>query len=399
MPYFKWYGVDITGTYRSGYCFAPSQELLDCLLIKQEVALLKAQPVSMPRLGHGITKTCMVQLLSQLAVLVHSGVFLADALIIVAEQSSNPYMQEMVYALAEHIHKGISFSDACKYYPHYFTPLMIHTIQIGQETGALASALEQVCEHILMMENFNKELKSAALMPAITFLFFVCIAATIVFGIMPRFIQMLSLKHTDIPPITRFLMHISSSICIYHVLGAVLVIALGILCTTWYYRSTKGKYVIDKSITHIPCIGPLTTTMWSIYYLRSLALLIKTGMPLVPAMRIAAHTIDNAYWHLSALHMSKEVEAGKLLSQAMVQEQRLFGRDIQALVAVGEQSTRLSDLLTHAADNAQKHVKRQLAFYVQVFQPLLLLIIGLCIAGLIAATYIPILTMSSSLGF
>lgn len=399
MPYFKWRGIDIMGRYRSGYCFAPSQELLDRLLIKQEIALLKAQSVSMPRLGHRITKTCMVQLVSQLAVLLHSGVFLADALIIVAEQSSNPYMQEMVYALAEHIHNGTAFSDACRYYPHYFTPLMIHTIQIGQETGALASALEQMCEHILMMENFNKELRSAALMPAITLLFFVCVATTIIFGIMPRFIQMLSLKHADIPAITRFLMHMSASVHLYHVLGVMLVLVFGTLCTTWYYRSIRGKYIIDKGIVHIPCIGSLTTTMWSIYYLRSLALLTKSGMPLVPAMRIAAHTIDNAYWHLSALHMSKEVEAGKLLSQAMMHESRLFGRDVQALVAVGEQSARLSDLLIHAADTVQKHVKRQLAFYVQVFQPLLLLIIGLCIAGLIAATYIPILTMSSSLGF
>ena len=82
-----------------------------------------------------------------------------------------------------------------------------------------------------------------------------------------------------------------------------------------------------------------------------------------------------------------------------MQEQHLFGPDIQALVAVGEQSARLSDLLAHAADSAQKRVKQQLIFYAQVFQPLLLLIIGLLIAGLIAATYIPILTLSSSLGF
>lgn len=399
MPYFKWYGVDMAGTYRSGRCFAPSQLLLDHLLIKQEIALLKAQSVSMPRIGYRITQAAIVHLLSQLAILLQSGVFLADALLIVAEQSPNPYMQEIVYALAEQIHKGISLSDACRNYPHCFTPLMIHTIQIGQETGALAPALEQLCEQTMLVHNFSKELKSAALMPAITFAFFVCIATTIIFGIMPRFVQMLSIKHADLPAITRFLMHISSQIHMIHVVIGVLVVVLGGMLGKWYYACPSGKYFIDKGITRIPFIGPLMNTMWSIYYLRSLALLTKSGMALVPAMRIAAHTIDNAYWYAAVLRMSKEVEAGKLLSQAMMQEQQLFGQDIQALIAVGEQSARLSDLLVHAADSAQKRIKQQLAFYVQVFQPLLLLIIGLCIAGLIAATYIPILTMSSSLGF
>jgi type IV pilus assembly protein PilC len=399
MPYFKWRGVDIAGTYRTGAYFAPSISTLDQLLIKQEIALVKARPISMPRLRCRITQPAIVDLFSQLAILLHSGIFLADALLIVAEQVHNPYMQELVYVLAEQVHKGTSLSHACMQYPHYFTPVMIHTIQIGQETGALATALDQLCEQTVMMHNFSKELKSAALMPAITFGFFVCIATSIIFGIMPRFMQMLSLKNTDLPAITRFLMNISSGMHMVHVLIMVIAGALAGVLSAWYYACKSGKRQIDRFITRVPVIAPLIITSWSIYYLRSLALLTKSGMSLVPAMYIAARTVDNVYLYESVVRMAKEVEAGRLLSHTMMQEQHLFGPDIQSLVAVGEQSARLSDLLAHAADSAQKRVKQRLTFYVQVFQPLLLLIIGLLIAGLIAATYIPILTMSSSLGF
>lgn len=399
MPYFKWYGVDITTTYRSGKCFAPSISMLDQLLIKQEIALLRTKVVAMPPIGFRITRVDIAQVYSQLAVLLHSGVFLVDALFIVAQQASNPYMQELMYALAEQVHKGTSLSDACMTYPHYFPPIMIYSIRVGQETGTLATALELLSEHILMMHTFNKELTSAALMPAITFGFFVSIAITIIFGIMPRFVQMLSIKQADMPAITRFLMYISSQVHMMHIFLFIALLGFCWLLITWYYACVSGKYHIDRCTAHVPLIGSIVKEAASIYYLRSLALLTKSGMSLVPAMRIATYTIDNVYVRSLVIRMNKEVESGRLLSQAMMHESVLFGPDIQALVRVGEQSARLSDLLDHAADSVQKRVKQRLAVYVQVLQPLLLIIIGLLIAALIAATYIPLLTMSSSLGF
>lgn len=399
MPYFKWRGVDIGAVYRSGKVFASSHAALDALLIKQEIALITAKPTIIPPLAYRITQADLLHLFSQLAILLKSGIFLADALLILAEQLSNPRMQELVCALADEVHKGTSLSVACAHYPHLFTPLMIQTIHVGQETGSLAVALEQLCDQATVLDNFSKELRSAALIPGITLGFFFCIAAIIIFGIMPRFIQLIRIKDQDVPAITRFLIRLSEGTDMVHLIMAGVLFALTVLVFRLCYKTAQGRAFVDTTLVHLPLIAPIIIKSYGIYYIRSLALLTRSGMTVVPAMRIAAYTITNVYLHESVIRMGNAVESGNSLSQAMVHERLLFGPDIQALVAVGEKSARLSELLYSAADSYQRQVKQRLTFCTQVFQPLLLLVLGMLIAGLIAATYIPIITMSGSIGF
>lgn len=399
MPYFAWQGINLQGEIKKGKQSARSLPDLDAHLFKRDIALLRAKEIRYSPFMrmHGTKLT--LDFFQQLAVLLSSGVLLPQALTLIALHHKHPQFQDILFSIVDHIYQGSSLSDALQRYPLLFDTMAIHMIRVGQEIGSLGNTLSLLVAYQSQAADFRKQLRAVALVPIITLIFFLCCAFGIFFIILPRFESLFTMMHHQLPPLTEKLLAFSNFLHSMYAIFVFIVVSAVIFCIAIYMRSESAKKYIDYYSLKIPIIGSLLYYRIVSQWLRSLALLLKGGVQLVPALKIAPHGIKNAVIHQACADLIDRVRAGNSLSAAMMHhENRFFEDEITALIAIGEESAALDRMLAQAADMYQAKVQRILLLITTLFQPLCMIIMGLLITALIFAVYLPIFNLAQIIG-
>lgn len=400
MPYFNWRGVDLHGITRRGTVFAPSEKDLDTFLFKRDIALLGCRTWPYARFFSGpLGLHHTLEFFRQFATLLNAGVQSAPALSIMAEQQHHPRLQEITHTLAQKVASGLSLSTALAQHPTLFTPLMTQMVTVGQETGMLGPCLQAIAQHLEQMQELHKKLRTAALMPLITLGFFCGISLLIFMFVIPRFSAIFLSAQQELPTLTRSMLKASAWICSWHALATVTALGALSYIVGQILAHGDGKKWLDKIVMRTPYINELVKNAARVSVLRSLALLVRGGMPLVPALRVARGAVGNSVLHESLHMIEKDVEAGSSLSESLAfGQQDLFDHNVRSLVRVAEESGTLSTMLGKAADAHQESLDRSLRFITTLLQPLLMIILGLLVALLIFAIYLPVFSLSNLVG-
>ncbi len=395
MPYFTWSGVDLSGRIRKGKLFAPSQKELDRRLLKRDIALLRCWE-SRNWFVRPVSLSLKIDFFQQLAALLNAGVLLPDALQILGEQIGNIKLQECIEHIANNVRSGMSFGETLANYPRIFDHLMIHMMVVGQESGNLSNALNELTDYLTMMRDFRRKLRSAALIPGCTFLFFLLVTVVIFIVIIPKFAATFESMGRSVPDVTQMMMRVSDFMRSWFALFGVGLSIVIIYVLRIYGKSTAGKKIIDTLSVRLPFVGGLVRNSAVVYFLRSVALLLEGGMQLVPALQIATQSIRNSAMRSLFATLEHDVRAGYSLSDAMAQHyhEQLFPQDLLSVIRVGEESGQLASLLKKAAAIYYDKLTRSIHFFTTIFQPVLMIILGLLITLLIFAVYVPIIDLS-----
>jgi len=394
MPYFRWRAVNLTGSIKRGMLFARSEEHLDQLLLKRQLALLSCKQMRqlMPR---PIRLSNRLQLFQQLTTLIEAGVLIPDALLIVANQTEHPQLQEKMHAVAQMVIAGVALSDALEQTGAIASPIIIQLIRAGEESGKLPLSLEAICSHLSATQDFYQRLQSALMLPAITLLFF-CIIIVIIFTvIMPRFIEIFTSMQATIPPLTQTLLSISAFMR-SPAMGLLLAVcALFVLLFWRITRRGKPRRILDTLLLQTPFIGSLLTERFFSYMMRALAVLLEGGMPLSQALAVVKLSVKNHHFIQYLQALEDDILAGTSLSSAMAQQvDGLFSPETIAMIEVGEESGRLPILLLRASEAYHTRVIQRLSWITMLLQPTVMIILGMLVALLIFAVYGPIFNMS-----
>ncbi len=399
MPYFSWQGVDMYGQSRKGTTFARTERELDARLFVQKIALLHVRQKRAPLfIFSRVSLRDKIDFFQQLAQLLQAGILLPDALVIIADQQQYGPFGQTLHALAHAVREGHPLHYALKQYPRFFDALMIELVQVGQESGSLALAVQALAEYLQAQDAFYGRLRAALLMPSITFVFFICVLGVVVFGIIPHFATLFSSLGAQVPATTRFLFSLNAWASGWR-LGIVLLGSfLGGWAIHWYARTAAGRLFFDAFWLKVPFIGRTIRQRACANFLQAVSLLLDGGVALVPALAIAKEVAAN---HVLAEQLDQlvvEVAAGGNLSEALVSiHESLFGPEVLSLVAVGQETGRLSFFLARAARIVQSQVERSVTFVVTIIQPLVLVILGVLIAFLLVSVYLPILNLANSI--
>jgi len=397
VPYFKWLGIDLQGKLRKGMTFARSDEHLDNLLLRRDIALTSSR-ITRPLIVLPMSLEAKIRFFERLATLLNAGIHLPQALSILAESFEFPAAQEMILDIESRVKGGQSLHDSLAAYPHLFSPMMIHMVNVGAEAGALPLSLNILAMHLKTKHQFYKKVRSAALLPVLTFLFFISIALVIFIVIMPLFSSMFESIGKEMPTITMWMMRVSnflsSSKAVFFGLG---IAVLAILIYRWIGKERR-KTIVDRMVLKMPGISHLVVMSSSFSFFQSVAILLEGGMQLVPALKIGNETINNHILRAELKPLIRSVASGCSLSQALAAHNGPFSvPDIEAMITVGQESGQLPVVLTRVAHDYKERTERMLSFYSTLFQPLIMILLGLFIALLIVAVYIPILTLSSAI--
>ena len=393
MPYYKWRGVNFSASYCTGRLFARSIQELEELLLRQDIALTKVSKDRL-QLPIPISHSLVIDFFKQVAILLQSGILLPQALTIVGEQTAHSRMQKVVFDLGEKVTQGIPFSDALQMQSSLFTVVMVHMVRVGEQTGCMGDAIDALVVHLDMAKVFTKKIKTAAMMPCFTLCAFFVIAVGVIIGIVPRFATLFSSMGKELPEITQYLITASDTLqspLLWLILGSV---AVGIVFVCKLF-SKQLKPHKDRLLLRIPVVSTIVIDSALLYWLHALSMLVQNRVPLVPALRIVHPLVHNIHLKKSLESIADDVASGHTLRVAMVSiKTQPFSPDVLALMQVGQESGKLGVMVGKAAGVYHAKVERILSFCTFIIQPLLLIIVGLLVAFLVFALYMPIFNLA-----
>jgi len=397
MPYYKWRGVNLFGDIKKGRMFAKSSDDLDDTLFNQSIALIASSKVPVSFLLHRISSNDKINFFRQLSVLIDSGVRLPESLRILMDQAGNMKFRQIIFSIESDIQEGNCLGDALQKYPEIFDDLMIKMVCMGQESGKLGSALHMLSDYLEERQSFYKKLKSAALLPLITLAFFSFIAFSIFIFIIPKFEDVFRSMNKELPVLTKYIFKASKFLGSNMFVFALILLILFGLIIRKYFKSDLGKKVAEKLYLNFPFVGKLVCKNFLVYFLNSMSVLLENGVRLVSAMNVTKKSFKTSFLCDQIAFLEKEITDGSSLSESMVDAPgQLFSQDLVAIVRVGEETGRLSLMLKKAADMYQQKLNRSILFFTTIFQPLLMIFLGLLIALLIFAIYIPVFSLSGA---
>ena len=396
MPYYSWRGVNVFGDTKRGKVFARSHADLDSLLFGRNIALLSASHIKVRPFLNKIRPEDIIHFLKQLAILLDSGVRLPDALGILCDQVKNIQLKRVIFAVESDILQGVSFSDALATQSKIFSKVIVHVVKVGQESGSLSGCLHQLSEYMDQKNAFYKKLKSASILPLITLAFFSLVTFSLFAFVVPKFADVFSSLGKDLPPLTKFILKVSTFLRSNMFIFVIGFIALFIFLVKKYVKIEAYKRISQKLCINAPLFGQLYRQSFLVNFLRSISMLLKGGIRLVPAIEISKKSIKNDLITYRVSKISEDVYTGSTLSQSMTDYgDNIFPQDLVAIVKVGEETACLDTMLDKAADMYQDKVNSSIMFFTTIFQPLLMIVLGLLITLLIFAIYVPIFSLSS----
>ena len=390
MPYFAWEGVNLKAQWCKGKHFAPTQLALDALLFKKEIALIRCKEKRF-LFTKGISSALKIDYFTQLSWLLSSGMRLPQALQLIAEQTSNVKLAQIAFTIAQKVHHGVPLAQALDH-AQIFDSVIIQMSAVGQESGNLSHALEVLVSYLQSIAQFKKQLKSVLIAPLITLSFFLCIALFALLVIIPQFAHFFSSLQRDVPSSTQRLLTISTLIT-QHWIGILFVLFLAITGSYYAFQHRDIKEYFKRVILQLPGIGTIILNSMVGHFFKSMALLLNSGISLRAALGIAKETIPYKPIKQKLVIVDQHVQAGNTFDQSLAHID-IFAPEIIALIKVAQESSQMGNVLNKVAERYQNHVLRSLNKITTLFQPLLLLILGLLITLFIIALYSPILTMS-----
>lgn len=391
-----WEGKDKTGKVIRGEIRAESETVAKAQLRRQGI---NATKVSKKRAGFGkrITERDVALFTRQLATMMKAGVPLLQAFDISAKGHSNAAFTKILLDVRAEVETGSNLADAFRKYPVYFDSLFCNLIAAGETGGVLDSLLDKLATYKEKIIAIKGKIKSAMIYPSAIIVTAFVITAVILIYVIPAFKELFSSFGADLPGPTQLVIWLSDLFVEYWWL-----IFGGIGGTIWglvtvYKRSPSMQVSADRLLLRVPIIGDIvrkaTIARWS----RTLSTLFTAGVPLVEALDSVAGAAGNQVYADATKIIQADVSAGSTLNFSM-QRSNLFPNMVLQMTAIGEESGALDDMLDKVADFYEEEVDNAVAALSSLLEPMIMVILGVLIGGLVVAMYMPIFKMGQVVG-
>jgi type IV pilus assembly protein PilC len=331
----------------------------------------------------------------ELATLLKAGMPLVQSLDILRQRLPNPVFKAVLDDIYERVRAGSSLSEAFEAQGELFPGVYTATLFAGEKSGNLEQVLRRYVAYTKVISAVRRRTISALVYPMILLALSIIVVAIIMLKVVPEFASFYDQFGRELPASTRVIVAISTFIShyVFFILAAIVAVAVGF----WYWLQRPGERVrIDHIVLGLPLAGPTVRKYSTSQAARTLATLLGGGIPLVNALDISARSIGNQFMARELHLAAQQVREGRALAQAM-NERGHFPDVAIKMVEVGESTGALQDMLNSLADFYDEEIETGLGRFVTLVEPLLLVTMGLVIAALLLALYMPLFQLSSVL--
>lgn len=390
---YAWEGVDKQGKKVTGELRASGETIVAATLRRQGVLVKKVKKKSYSS-GKKITDKDITLFTRQLATMMKAGVPLLQSFDIVGKGHANPSVSKLLLDIRSDVETGTSLNQAFRKYPLYFDALFCNLVAAGEQAGILEDLLNRLAIYKEKTLAIKAKIKSALTYPIAILSIAFIVTAVIMIWVVPAFKTVFESFGADLPAPTLIVMGISD----YFVRNWYLIFG-GIFGSIYFFlqswqRSIKMQRTMDRLLLQAPIFGAVIRKATIARWTRTLATMFAAGVPLVEALDSVGGASGNAVYLDATIKIQTEVTTGTSLTIAM-QNANVFPSMVTQMVAIGEESGALDGMLGKVADFYEEEVDEAVATLSSLMEPLIMVILGVVIGGLVVAMYLPIFKMGS----
>jgi type IV pilus assembly protein PilC len=401
MPVFRYSGRTRAGAAQRGEIEASTRDMAAAVLRQRQIIVTTIRPKSraislkIPGMGGKVGERDLVVFTRQFATMIDAGLPLVQCLDILGNQCENKVFATVIGRIKTDVESGDSFADALRKHPKAFTDFFVNMIEAGEAGGILDTILARLAVYLEKARALKSKVKGALVYPAAI----VCIAIVVIIFmlvyVIPVFAQMFEDFGGTLPAPTRLVLFLSNTVQTY-VWYAIPAVVLGIWLFKRFYRTDKGRLVVDAIMLKLPVFGPLLQKVAVAKFTRTLGTLVASGVPIIDALDITARTAGNKIVENAVLATITSIKEGQTIAEPL-SKQAVFPPMVVQMIEVGESAGALDTMLNKIADFYDEEVDNAVEALTSLLEPMLMVFLGVVVGFMLIAMYLPIFKMAGTI--
>jgi type IV pilus assembly protein PilC len=396
MPAFTYTARALNGDLKTATIEAPNRDEVVAQLRKQRLNVVKIDEKkdadkSKKKKAGKISMRDIVIFTRQFSTMINAGLPLVQALDILAKQSENPALKDVTMSVVFDVESGHTVADALRKHPHAFTDLYVNMVAAGEAGGILDTILMRLAVFMEKNDALVRKVKGAMIYPGvISSVAAIAISVLLIF-VIPTFERMFASVGLALPLPTRVVISMSKFLTGYW--WAVIAAGVaGFYAFKNYYASNDGKLVIDRLMLKAPVLGDVLRKSSVSRFTRTLGTLIGSGVSILEGLEITAKTAGNRVISDAIMESRASIAGGETIA-APLQKSQVFPPMVISMIAVGEQTGGLDEMLSKIADFYDEEVDAAVSNLLSLMEPVMIVFLGVVVGGMVVAMYLPIFDM------
>ncbi|MGE5311500.1 MAG: type II secretion system F family protein [Nitrospirota bacterium] len=402
MPAYVWKGVNRKGQKKKGEMDAENENFVRLTLRRQgvEPSSIKLKPKdvfeNIKLFQPKITEKNIVVMTRQFATMIDAGLPLVQCLDILYSQQDNRTFKRILKQIKDDVEEGSTFADALKKHPDVFDELFVNLVAAGEIGGILDVILNRLANYIEKAAKLKKKVKGAMVYPLVVMIIAVCVVAVILIFVIPVFQQMFADFGRALPAPTQFVVNLSNFMKSY-IVHIVVFMALCVFAFRRFYRTERGRTVVDDLVLKAPVFGVLIRKVAVAKFTRTLGTMISSGVPILDSLDIVAATAGNKTIETALRETRLSISEGRTIAEPLA-DSDVFPAMVVQMISVGEATGALDTMLTKIADFYDDEVDAAVDALTAMLEPFMMVFLGGTIGGLVVSMYLPIFQMAGAVG-
>jgi type II secretory pathway component PulF len=330
-----------------------------------------------------------------MSALLESAIPIPQALDSLGEEEENPAFRAMILGIAESVRKGMSFSGALEEHPKYFNKLYVSMVRVGEEAGALNQVMSDLAALLEHEDEVRSEVLSAVSYPLFVLGFGALTVVILLTVVLPKLFTMLE-EMLQVLPLPTLILLRTSGFIHQHWPWLVCGIVGAVVAVRWYLRSPEGARNWDAAKLRVPVMGGVFRAAALSRFSRTLGTLVKSGVSLLPALKIVENTIGNIVLAGLIAQVAEDTRGGHSLATPL-RKLGVFPKTVVQMINVGEETGRLDEMLLKVAEIEERQMRAKTKTLVSLLGPALILIVGSLVGFMVIALLLPIFKMSQAM--
>jgi type IV pilus assembly protein PilC len=327
----------------------------------------------------------------QLATMVDAGLAMVQSLQALAEQTSNKIMRDVIKDVCTRVEGGDSFSEALQKHPKVFSRLYVCMVAAGEKGGLLAEILARLATYLENSNRLRKKIKSAMMYPTVVTIVAICITIFLLVKVVPVFGEIFASFGAELPGPTQGLINISNFVKRYLIF---IIVAGGGAVYAWLYfiKTPVGRQFWDARRIKLPIFGVIAHKICLARFTRTLASLIRSGVPILEVLQIVSQTVGNVIMEKAIKTAALDIERGESIS-ASLGKHPIFPSMIIRMITAGEQTGKIDNMLERVSDFLDEEIETTLSGLTALIEPILIVFLGVVVGGMVICMFLPIFKM------
>jgi type IV pilus assembly protein PilC len=347
--------------------------------------------LKLPSLGGGVKTRDVVIFTRQFATMINAGLPLVQSLSILAQQTENEVLKEVTKQVVYDVEAGNTLADALRKHPKAFSDLYVNMVAAGEAGGILDTILLRLATFLEKNDALVRKVKGAMVYPAVIMSVAAAAIVILLIFVIPTFQEMFASVNMELPLPTRIVIGASHLLLNWWWMFLIVagLIAFGV---RQYYGTPDGRRRIDQAMLNAPVLGDLLRKSAVSRFTRTLGTLISSGVSILDGLEITARTAGNRVIHDAVMQSRQSIAGGETIAGPL-EASKVFPPMVISMVAVGEQTGGLDDMLSKIADFYDEEVDVAVSALLSLMEPIMIVVLGVVVGGMVVAMYLPIFDM------